>query len=222
MLGHLVRAYHWTASAYILANTMFSFLDDANALQAAAKARPTSSCSTNSARSMTTQTAIDQSGFNAENSGLYTQQWYPGHTGMPNGMGPDGMMLQNAGHVQGASLQGFGADGSMHSPIGHPMAFQHQALQQQQANGVRHPLPNEQFMGGPGFTPVNNHQMTIIEDTARRPPPMNKTSANNEKEMRTLFETNRGRDIADVAKELQENDKGPCSERYRQVFAMLW
>lgn len=49
-----------------------------------------------------------------------------------------------------------------------------------------------------------------------------KTSAANELEMRALFQANRHRSLPEVAKELHGNERGPQSERQRQVFAMLW
>ncbi|KAK3326249.1 putative specific transcriptional repressor protein [Apodospora peruviana] len=49
-----------------------------------------------------------------------------------------------------------------------------------------------------------------------------RTSANNEIEMRQLFVSNKHRNLQDVAEELHGNERGPNSERTRQVFAMLW
>jgi regulatory factor X len=49
-----------------------------------------------------------------------------------------------------------------------------------------------------------------------------RSSANNELEMRQLFNANKHRSLPDVARELMGNDRGPNSERTRQVFAMLW
>lgn len=52
--------------------------------------------------------------------------------------------------------------------------------------------------------------------------PGSKSSANNEKEMQQLFSANKHRSLQDVAEELHGNERGPNSERTRQVFAMLW
>jgi len=49
-----------------------------------------------------------------------------------------------------------------------------------------------------------------------------KSSAANELEMRQLFQSNRHRTLPEIAKELHGNERGPQSERQRQVFAMLW
>ena len=49
-----------------------------------------------------------------------------------------------------------------------------------------------------------------------------KSSAANELEMRQLFQNNKHRSLPEVAMELHGNERGPQSERQRQVFAMLW
>lgn len=49
-----------------------------------------------------------------------------------------------------------------------------------------------------------------------------KSSAANELEMRQLFQSNKHRTLPEVATELHGNERGPQSERQRQVFAMLW
>lgn len=49
-----------------------------------------------------------------------------------------------------------------------------------------------------------------------------KSSAANELEMRQLFHSNKHRSLPEVAMELHGNERGPQSERQRQVFAMLW
>ncbi|KAK4177221.1 RFX DNA-binding domain-containing protein [Triangularia setosa] len=52
--------------------------------------------------------------------------------------------------------------------------------------------------------------------------PGSRSSANNEMEMRQLFNASKHRTLQDVALELHGNERGPNSERTRQVFAMLW
>jgi regulatory factor X len=49
-----------------------------------------------------------------------------------------------------------------------------------------------------------------------------RSSAANEMEMRHLLAANRHRSLPEVAKELHGNERGPNSERVRQIFAMLW
>lgn len=54
------------------------------------------------------------------------------------------------------------------------------------------------------------------------PKKASKSSAANELEMRQLFQNNKHRTLPEVATELHGNERGPQSERTRQVFAMLW
>lgn len=49
-----------------------------------------------------------------------------------------------------------------------------------------------------------------------------KSSAANELEMRQLFQANKDKSLTEIAQQLQVNERGPNSERHRQVFAMLW
>lgn len=49
-----------------------------------------------------------------------------------------------------------------------------------------------------------------------------KSSAANELEMRQLFQANKEKSLTEIAQQLQVNERGPNSERHRQVFAMLW
>lgn len=120
--------------------------------------------------------------------------------------------------------QSFAMDSSMQSSVGHPMSYpQHAAMQ--------HPgLSADSFGASASFT--EDSQMIDREENedgdslggaiANSKPSSNKTSANNELEMRQLFKANKNRSLQDVATELHGNERGPNSERTRQVFAMLW
>jgi hypothetical protein len=48
------------------------------------------------------------------------------------------------------------------------------------------------------------------------------TSAANDQELRRLFRENEGRDLHEVAQQVLENEKGPKSEKTKQIFGMLW
>lgn len=48
------------------------------------------------------------------------------------------------------------------------------------------------------------------------------TSAANDIELRRLFREYQGRDLHEVAQQVLENDKGPKSEKTKQIFGMLW
>ena len=48
------------------------------------------------------------------------------------------------------------------------------------------------------------------------------TSLQNDLELRKLFRQNEGKSLQDIATQLQGNERGPQSEKTRQIFAMLW
>lgn len=120
--------------------------------------------------------------------------------------------------------QSFAMDSSMQSSVGHTMSYQqHAALQ--------HPgLSADSFGASASFTEdsqmidreVNDDGDSLAGAAASSKPAANKASANNELEMRQLFKANKHRSLQDVATELHGNERGPNSERTRQVFAMLW
>lgn len=139
--------------------------------------------------------------------------------------------MQAAGHMREPSQESH-MDGSMNAPMAHHMAYQqHQQAQHQAQELHRHPLPVEQFPGNASFaegdTSMMDREDNIEGDSVNNElgPPRSgslRSSANNELEMRQLFSANRHRGLQDVAGELHGNERGPNSERTRQVFAMLW
>lgn len=174
------------------------------------------------------QAAMDSNAF-ADASALYGGQWvHPGH-GHPKDMGqghqlsPEDMILQAATHMQSANHD-FGMDNGMSAPMGHHMQYeQHHHL-------ARHPLPADQYAGNASFTEGDSQMLdrddneegdslVSVNGTTKAP---TRSSANNELEMRQLFGSNKHRSLQDVAGELHGNERGPNSERTRQVFAMLW
>ena len=48
------------------------------------------------------------------------------------------------------------------------------------------------------------------------------SSAANDLELRRLFRENKDRDLNEVASQVLENDRGPKSEKTKQIFGMLW
>lgn len=48
------------------------------------------------------------------------------------------------------------------------------------------------------------------------------SSIANDKELRRLFRENHGRSLKDVATQVLDNERGPRSEKNKQIFAMLW
>ncbi|WXC62988.1 hypothetical protein SNK03_008810 [Fusarium graminearum] len=191
--------------------------------------RPLSQASTASLNSLEPSSFVDT-------SDMYSGQWLPGdHAHMhahahghvkdmsANQMSPDEMLMQAATHIQGG--QDFQMDASMSAPMGHHLQYQ------QRHPSQRHPLPAEQYNNNASFTEGDSQLIERDENDEADSrmvmggAPKNtsaRSSANNEHEMRQLYHVNKHRGLDDVAKELHGNDRGPSSERARQVFAMLW
>lgn len=136
-------------------------------------------------------------------------------------LSPEDMILQAASHMQGTG-QDFSMDTSMSAPMGHPMSYQQKHPMQ------RHPLPAE-YTQNASFTEGSqmmdrdeNGEVGARAAGGAAKPASTRSSANNELEMRQLFSAHRHRTLQEVAGELHGNERGPNSERTRQVFAMLW
>lgn len=138
-------------------------------------------------------------------------------------MSPEDMILQAATHMQ-SSGHDFSMDAPMSAPMSHHMQYQ------QHHSIARHPLPAEQYNAGASFTEGDSQMLDREENedgdsmngAAGTMKAGTRSSANNELEMRHLFSANRHRNLQEVARELHGNERGPNSERTRQVFAMLW
>ncbi|KUI56746.1 Transcriptional regulator RFX1 [Cytospora mali] len=114
----------------------------------------------------------------------------------------------------------------MHNGMGSQFRFQ---AQPQIGHMGRQSLPADSFMS------VNSHpgmgSQIIDRNDSPAPdsgldvgnaPTRARSNTNNDQEMRDLFNRNSHRALQDVAKELHGNERGPSSERCRQLFAMLW
>ncbi|KAF5626637.1 cephalosporin C regulator [Fusarium sp. NRRL 25303] len=199
--------------------------------------RPLSRASTASLNS------LEQPAF-PDASDMYNAQWMTAQHGQVH---PNGQIHPNAhvhGHAQVKDMntpqmsaedimmaqqlqatQDFSMDASMSAPMGHQMQYQQQKHAMQ-----RHPLPAEQYNSHASFTEGDSQMMERDDNDENSfagmigapKPASNRSSANNEIEMRALFKANEHRSLPDVASELHGNERGPNSERTRQVFAMLW
>ncbi|CAG9999895.1 unnamed protein product [Clonostachys byssicola] len=195
---------------------------------AKSRKRPLSRGSTASIHSATTQPTVDHSGF-PDAQDMYAGQWMDASAhqkalGAPPQMTPEDMILHAATHMQAAGHD-FSVNAAMSAHMGHHNPFQ------QHDNISRHPLPAEQFGPNASFTEADSQMLDREDNEEGDPmaalvgapkPTGSKSSANNELEMRQLFGANRHRSLQDVASELHGNERGPNSERARQVFAMLW
>lgn len=195
---------------------------------AKARRRPLSRASTASIHSVSTQPSLEH-GF-ADDTQVYHGQWAGNlHThakslmGAPH-MSPEDAILQAAPHMQpGATgARDFAVDAPMDPSMAHPVAYPHDG------SFARHDVSANLSMTDLGsFATDADSQMLEPknDDPTVAVPAMPKTTsrtANNEREMQQLFVANKHRSLQDVARELHGNERGPNSERQRQVFAMLW
>lgn len=140
-------------------------------------------------------------------------------------MTPDGMMLHSAPQLQDGRQ--YGIDPALGAAVNHTLGFSHDGFKPDHS---RHSLPADGY--GTSFaeddTPMlegrSDEQDEVdslagVNGAAKKP---SKSSAANEMEMRSLFANNKHRSLPEVARELHGNERGPQSERTRQVFAMLW
>jgi regulatory factor X len=186
--------------------------------------RPRSRGSTASIHSATTQPNLEHS-F-AESADVYSSQWMPtnaSHRDMSNGsaqMTPEDLLL--ASQLQAS--RDFGPDPSMSAAPMHTVSFHHhtQSMSRQSVSA-------DSFAGNTSF--ADDSQVLDRDDNEDNnssfhglpgPTKTSRSNANNEMEMRQLFNANKHRTLEEVAQELLGNDRGPNSERARQIFAMLW
>jgi regulatory factor X len=185
--------------------------------------RPRSRASTASIHSVTTQPNLDQ-GFAVDGADEYAAgHWIPvdqaspkDHTAAPSQMSPEELILQAASQLQS------GRDISLdaHHPDG--ISFTHRNSMDSQAAAA------DSFVGNASYLDPDSQMQDVLDDgdsmtgVSGQQKMIAKSSANNEKEMLQLFTLNKHRSLQDVAEELHGNERGPNSERTRQVFAMLW
>jgi regulatory factor X, other len=200
----------------------------AKAHPGASKSRKTHSrASTASVHSITTQPNLDQSGY-GDAAELYATSWmsndgaHAKDLSVGPQMSPEELLLQATSHIQ--SDRAYSMDHSMgpSGPMAHQMAYQQHPIMS------RHPLPAETYVGNASFTEGDSQMMDRDDNddgdslAGAQKGGASRSSANNELEMRQLFRANKHRALPEIARELHGNERGPNSERTRQVFAMLW
>ncbi|KAJ0116225.1 hypothetical protein J7T55_005171 [Diaporthe amygdali] len=142
----------------------------------------------------------------------------------PRPASPEYVLAASALPVQPA--RDYSVEPAMHNGMGSQFRFQPQPQM------VRQSLPVDTFMsanGHPGHPGLANQMMDRNDSPAPdsglemgTAPNRSRSNTNNDQEMRELFTRNSHRSLQDVATELHGNERGPSSERSRQLFAMLW
>lgn len=145
--------------------------------------------------------------------------------------GAGGMLMHSAPQVPMHNPREYGIDPALGAAVNHSIAYS-QDLSDYRPDTARRSMPAEDF----GRSFVTDHEDSpMVEGRSDEqddvdsqvgvngaPKKAGKSSAANELEMRQLFQSNRHRSLPEVATELHGNERGPQSERTRQVFAMLW
>lgn len=142
-------------------------------------------------------------------------------------MSPEDMVMHSASQLQ--NPRGFDLEHTLEGVPNHGLSSYHPDIQYRPENG-RQSVPMDHYAPnyGEGDSQVlegRSDEQDEVDSVAGINGPTkkaSKSSAANELEMRQLFQTNKHRTLQDVAGELLQNERGPQSERQRQVFAMLW
>lgn len=193
---------------------------------AKSRKRTQSRASTSSLHSVSTQANMEQS-F-GDDADVYSAQWLKSRQTQHKELAPamqqmtaEDMILQAASHIQ--SSREFSMDSSMNNSLGHSASFlQHPNMSRQSLSADNYSAnnsfvdPDSQLLDRDG----NDDGDSVVGAPGGSKP--SRSSANNELEMRQLFHASKHRNLQDVAEELHGNERGPNSERTRQVFAMLW
>ncbi|RKF71618.1 Transcriptional regulator RFX1 [Golovinomyces cichoracearum] len=202
-------------------------------IQSGVKKRPLSRASNTSLRSATAQPLLEQ--IVDPVTADFHRQWYEQNAhatqrfgGLSHQMTPEEIFIQSASHVQ--NTREFDIDPSLGNTQhgGNPQTFQQESAYGRDTN--RQSVPTELYGASYGEVDIKisegrSDEQDEVESVAGVNGPvkkLSKSSAANELEMRQLFQANKNRSLPDVAAELHGNERGPQSERQRQVFAMLW
>lgn len=196
---------------------------------AKARTRPRSRGSTASIHSATTQANIDHP-F-PEATELYTTSWLSNdgsHASHPRELPSGSTQLTPEDLLMASQLQAsrdFAMDAASVNASMQSVTFHHH-----HSHSIsRHSLSADSFAGNNSFAEDSqmmdrdgNGDGDSFHGASAPAKPGSRSNANNEMEMRQLFQSNKHRTLQEVAEELHGNERGPNSERTRQVFAMLW
>ncbi|KAI0416795.1 RFX DNA-binding domain-containing protein [Xylaria grammica] len=198
--------------------------------------RAQSRASTASIHSVAPQPNHERS-LSVAHHGNFQDQWHVNS----HGAIPHAKELSIVGHQMGQQMaseeilrptsqislhQSFAMDSGMHQPVGPAVSYPHHP-------GVQAGMSADSYGPGASFTEADSQMLIERDDLDEsdmveaprqtgQKSSSGRTSANNELEMRQLYQASKHRNLEDVAKELHGNERGPNSERTRQVFAMLW
>lgn len=161
----------------------------------------------------------------------YQKQWYDQNNAhqrfgsMGHQMSPEDMVIHSASQLQ--NPRDYEIDPALGTGPNHGLPYVRD--NQFKPEGSRLSLPTDGYNttfgeGDSQMLDGRSDEQDEVDSMAGGGPAKkpSKSSAANELEMRQLFHTNKHRSLPEVAAELHGNERGPQSERQRQVFAMLW
>jgi regulatory factor X, other len=143
---------------------------------------------------------------------------------MSHQMTPEDMVMNSASQLQ--NPRGYEIDPALGGVPHHPVVYHEEG--HYKAEDGRQSMPVEygaNYGEDSQMLEGRSDEQDEVDSLAGATGPAkkaSKSSAANELEMRQLFQTNKHRSLPEVATELHGNERGPQSERQRQVFAMLW
>lgn len=190
--------------------------------------RPLSRASTTSVHSGVVQAPLEQQLVDPAAELWYQQNAYAHQQRfgtMNHGMTPEDMVIHSASQLQNPRGD-YDIDPALGGVPHHPLTYAQEGPYKME-NG-RQSIPGDVY--GANYAEVDSQVMERSDEQdevdsvagagpAKKP---SKSSAANELEMRQLFQANKHRGLPEIAAELHGNERGPQSERQRQVFAMLW
>lgn len=158
-------------------------------------------------------------------------QWYEQNSNSQHNnmsqLSAEDMVMHSAPQLQ--NPRPYDMEHSLNGVSNHNMQSYHSEVQFRPGNGRQSiPMDNYAQNYGEGDSQVlegrsdEQDEVDSIAGIAGATKKVSRSSAANELEMRQLFHSNKHRTLQDVAAELLLNERGPQSERQRQVFAMLW
>ncbi|RDW70133.1 hypothetical protein BP5796_08530 [Coleophoma crateriformis] len=134
------------------------------------------------------------------------------------------MVMQSAAQLQ--NPMEYKIDPSLGTHASHGLPYTHESMYKPE--NVHHPLPAEGY--GASFGEGDSHLIDRSDEqedadslagAAGPSKKVSKASAQNELEMKQLFQSNKHRSLPEVATELHGNERGPQSERQRQVISQV-
>jgi regulatory factor X len=190
--------------------------------------RPQSRASTTSIHSGITQPVIEQQ--IVEPGSHYPKQWYQhdhAHQrfeSISHQMTPEDMVIHSASQLQNPGE--YEIDPALGGVPNQTLTYPNDAHYKHEHGRLSLPVEAYGANYGEGDSQLlegRSDEQDEVESLAGGPAKKaSKSSAANELEMRQLFHSNKHRSLPDIAAELHGNERGPQSERQRQVFAMLW